>query len=182
MQLGNFALGAVGAILAWLTTEFIGRPFRHFFDLRGEVSRRLVQFDNVMASARMIDVTHRELIELPQAEKERLTDAQNTFRDLASQMRGFAQAEPIATGIVKSIFNYDPFEVSAALIGLSNEISTAGPAKAHFKSKIRKLLRIREGADESADVNVKVDESANNEATSVEKPDQGDRQSENKNK
>jgi len=36
------ALGAICAALAWLLTEFVGRPFRRFFDLRWEVSRRLV--------------------------------------------------------------------------------------------------------------------------------------------
>jgi hypothetical protein len=60
MTFWGFVLGAIGAILAWLTTEFIGRPFRRLFDLRSETARRLVQFDNVFARARMVDGIHRE--------------------------------------------------------------------------------------------------------------------------
>jgi hypothetical protein len=95
MTILGFVLGAIGAALAWLLTEFVGRPFRRFFELRGEVSRRLVQFDNVRARARMVDDIRREPTEITEGEDARLTEAQNTFRDLASQIRAFAQAEPV---------------------------------------------------------------------------------------
>jgi hypothetical protein len=79
------ALGAIGAALAWLLTEFVGRPFRRFFDLRWEVSRRLVQFDNVPARAKMVDDTRREPTGLTEGEDARLTEAQSALRDLASR-------------------------------------------------------------------------------------------------
>ncbi len=142
MTIAGFVFGAIGAILAWLTTEFIGRPFRRFFDLRGEVTRRLVQFDNVRARAKMIDDTRQEPIELSSEEDARLREAENTFRDLASQMRAFTQAEPIAAWIVKHVFRYDVYGASGALIGYSNEISRYGPFRGSFKAQIQKVLRI----------------------------------------
>ena len=142
MTLAGFVFGAIGAILAWLTTEFVGRPFRRFFDMRGEVSRRLVQYDNVMARAKMVDGTQREPIKLSKQEDTRLAEAQNTFRDLASQMRGFAQAEPLAAMIVERVFKYEPMKISTALIGYSNEISTYGEGRHLYKVQIEKLLRI----------------------------------------
>jgi hypothetical protein len=72
--------GAIGAIVAWLTTEFIGRPFRRFFDLRGEVCRRMVRFDNnVFARARMVDSNRREPIELSSDQDARLTERKIPF-------------------------------------------------------------------------------------------------------
>jgi hypothetical protein len=135
----GFALGAIGAALAWLLTEFVGRPFRRFFELRGEVSRRLVQFDNVHARARMVDDTRREPTGITEGEDARLTEAQNTLRDLASQIRAFAQAEPFAEWIVRRV-GYEVTEISKALIGYSNEISTYGPNRAHFKKRIEDLM------------------------------------------
>jgi hypothetical protein len=143
MTFWGFVLGAVGAIVAWLATEFIGRPFRRFFDLRSEIARRLVQFDNVSGRMRMVDGTNREYVELSPSQDARLTEAENTFRDLASQMRAFAQAEPIAASIVKRACRYDAWEASRALIAYSNEISTEGPMRAAFKAQIATLLRIK---------------------------------------
>jgi len=140
MTFWGFVVGTIGAILAWLTTEFVGRPFRRFFDLRGEVCRRMVQFDNVFARARMADSTRREPIELSSDQDARLTEAENTFRDLASQMRAFTLAEPFAVWIVKRV-GYDAFEASSVLIGYSNVISTAGDARELYKRQIEKLLR-----------------------------------------
>lgn len=148
MRVSNFIIGAAGAIIAWLTVEFVGRPFRRFFDLRGEVSRRLAQFDNVAHSSKMIDATRRETVPITDEGKARLIEAQNTFRDLASQMRGFAQSEPFAVGIL-SVFNYQPFAISTALFGLSNEIHNAGPMKEAFKRKIKQLLGIKDEPNES---------------------------------
>jgi hypothetical protein len=142
MTILGFVVGAIGAALAWFLTEFVGRPFRRFFDLRGEVSHRLVQFDNVTARSKMVDNnTRREPIGLPDNENARLTDAENAFRDLASQIRAFAQAEPFAEWIVRCVVGYKAAEISKALIGYSNEIGTYGPSRAHFKKKIEELMR-----------------------------------------
>jgi hypothetical protein len=39
--------GAVGAAVVWAVSSFVGGPVRRFFDLRGEVVRRLTEFANV---------------------------------------------------------------------------------------------------------------------------------------
>jgi len=58
-------------------------------------------------------------------------------------MRAFAQAEWLAELIVRRIFNFNALEISTALIGYSNAISTRGQIRASFKSDVQKLLRIR---------------------------------------
>jgi hypothetical protein len=131
----------MGAFLAWLLTEFVGRPFRQFFDLRREVSRRLVQFDNVFARAKMVE-GKREPIELSTDEEARLTEAQEIFRDLASQMRAFAQAEFFSDRAVR-VFRFNAFDASKALVGYSNEISTYGNGRWMYKNQLERLLRIR---------------------------------------
>jgi len=83
------------------------------------------------------------LISFSDVEKGRLTEAEATLRDLASQMRAFAQAERLAELIVRRIFNFNALEISTALIGYSNAISTRGQIRASFKSDVQKLLRIR---------------------------------------
>jgi hypothetical protein len=85
MTFWGFVLGAIGAILAWLTTEFIGRPFRRFFDLRSVIARRLVQFDNVLGRMRMVDGLHRETIELSPSQDARLTEPKILFAILRAR-------------------------------------------------------------------------------------------------
>jgi hypothetical protein len=135
----NFILSAIVAILGWLIFEFVGRPFRRFFDLRSEVARRLVQFNNVFARVRWAHGSL-EFIELPPEEDARLTEAQHIFRDLGSQMQGFEQAEPFAVWIVS--WRYDVSEASNALIGYSNEIATASELRELLKGNIERVLRI----------------------------------------
>ena len=146
MTWSGFIFGAIGAFLAWMLTEFVGRPFRRFFDLRADISRRLVQFANVRARTTDLRDGRQELHQLSDAEQARLTEAENTLRDLASQMRAFAQAEWLAELIVRHIFKFNALEISTALIGYSNAISTYGQTQADFQSRVEQLLRIRVAA------------------------------------
>jgi len=141
MSWSGFLLGAIGAMFAWLAVEFVGRPFRRFFDLRGEVSRRLTQFGNVPARGKLVG-SEVEVIKLSPAQDARLTEAENVYRDLASQMRGFASAEWLAELIVRYVLRFNAHEISKALIGLSNEIPTYGPRRDQLKKDIQALLRI----------------------------------------
>jgi hypothetical protein len=127
-----FLLGLIAAAIAWLLTEFVGRPFRQFFDLRREVGIALVRFGNVGAQLKT---------SVKLSEDGRLSEAQNTFRDLGSEMRAFARAEYFANQVVLW-FGYDANEISDALIGYSNEISTYGEGRAVFRARVEKLLRI----------------------------------------
>jgi hypothetical protein len=137
----GFLWGAIGAACAWLFAEFLGRPFRQFFDLRREVSSSLVRFGNVMARSRA-DGDKRTLIELPPPEEGRLMEAQETFRRLAGEMRAFANAEFFANWAM-TWFGFDAHEISKELMGYSNELPTYGDGRALYHDRIEKLLRIR---------------------------------------
>jgi hypothetical protein len=116
-------LGLIAAALAWLLTEFVGRPFRQFFDLRREVGSALVRFGNFRAQLKALE-------------------AQETFRRLGSEMCAFAKAEPLANRVVRW-FGYDANEISKALIEYSNEIiSTDGDGGALYLARVEKLLGI----------------------------------------
>jgi hypothetical protein len=141
MTFSGLVIGLISAVVGWLAVEFVGRPFRRFFDLRAETARRLVQFGNVFARSRMLDDYKREAIKLNQLQEARLLEAENTFRDLASQMTAFAQGETFAVWVVKFL-GFDTFAVAKALLGYSNEIGIAGPNRERFKSEIIKQLRI----------------------------------------
>jgi hypothetical protein len=56
-----------------------------------------------------------------EADAKMLEEAEGVFRDLASQMRAFAQNEILAVWI-----RYDPVMASAGLIGMSNGLPTYG--------------------------------------------------------
>jgi hypothetical protein len=137
----NIVLGGAAAIVAWFLMEFVGRPFRQFFDLRRDVVRRLVQFGNVMARAKM-EGDRRMPVEISTEENTRLAEAEKTFRDLASQIRAFAVAEFFAAQVVK-LFGFDAMEASTSLIGYSNEIGTYGQGRAGYETRIRRVLHIR---------------------------------------
>jgi hypothetical protein len=137
----GFLLGLVGAALAWLFTEFLGRPFRQFFDLRREVNSSLVRFGNVRGRSQA-NGDHRTLIELAPPEEKRLMEAQDTFRRLGAEMRAFANAEYFASPVV-TWFGFNPDEIAKALIGYSNQIDTYGPGRDLFHKRVESLLRIR---------------------------------------
>ncbi|MBI4275508.1 MAG: hypothetical protein HY659_12505 [Rhizobiales bacterium] len=138
----------IAAVVAgWIAMEFVGRPVRKFFDLRGEVIRRMTQFANVRARQKEVrdDVGatsgNVELLDLSDKENARLEEAQSVLRDLASQMRSFADNELLAVRIVR-LLRYDPQNASAGLIGLSNSIDTFGGNKAFQIKTIEKALRL----------------------------------------
>ena len=143
MTWSGFIFGAIGAILAWVLTEFVGRPFRRFFDLRTDIARNWFSSPTFRPTRPIYLTAEENLISFSDVEKGRLTEAEATLRDLASQMRAFAQAERLAELIVRRIFNFNALEISTALIGYSNAISTRGQIRASFKSDVQKLLRIR---------------------------------------
>jgi hypothetical protein len=116
----TFLLGLIAAALGWLLAEFVGRPFRQFFDLRREVKGALVRFANARAQLKTLE-------------------AQETFRRLGSEMRAFAKAEFFANRVVGWL-GYDANEISKALIEYSNEVFTDDDGRA--AARVEKLLRI----------------------------------------
>jgi len=65
-----------------------------------------------------------------------IEEVQRTIRDLASQIRAFAENEPLAVWFVR--WRYDPMKASAGLIGLANSHDTYGKAKAFQRQLLQR--------------------------------------------
>jgi hypothetical protein len=143
--IGSFSAGAI----AWVVLEFVGRPLRKFYDLRGEVIHVLAQTANVPAAAREIrnDVGEAsgqiETCVLTEQEKSDLREAMKSIRNLGSDLRVFSLNESRALYLVKSL-GYDPALASGGLYGLSNSIHTYGAERHARKCTIQKALLIPE--------------------------------------
>jgi hypothetical protein len=85
-MLGTLFTGFVGGVAAWFPTDYIAKPLQGFVNLRREISRRLVVYDNVSARAGR-----------DQAAK---VEAKIAFRDLAGRMRAFAHVDYYASKII----------------------------------------------------------------------------------
>jgi hypothetical protein len=78
-----------------------------------------------------------------EADAKRLEEAEGIFRELASQMRAFAQNETLAVWIVK-LLRYDPVMASSGLIGISHSLATYGRNRVLQKKRVQDALRFRE--------------------------------------
>jgi hypothetical protein len=132
------------ALVCWLLFNAIGGPLLRFFDLRTEVRRTMISLANVRArwKTNRTDDTIEAVAEPPltEADSERLTDAQLQYRELASQMRAFADTRVFAT-VFLGIFGFSPRKASAGLLGLSNSIDTYGQSRASQVSTIEDALK-----------------------------------------
>jgi hypothetical protein len=136
--IGVFALGG---IVGWLVTSFVGRPFRQFFDLRSEVIHRSMLYANVAAIKKEVPDGSVKPVELPEHEIQRLHEAEGVFRDLAARMRAFALNEHLAAWFVK--WRYDPLEASEALLRVSNTLHKFGPERRLAKETLERALNFR---------------------------------------
>lgn len=143
--IGSFLAAALG----WVVLEFVGRPLRKFFDLRGEIIRRLIEFANIRARWKLVEDSSGAVsaeateISLSEAEIARLEDAKKALRDLASQMSAFAENETSAR-LVAQLLGYNLREASAGLIGLSNSFDIYGETKAFHRKTLARALRFRD--------------------------------------
>jgi len=139
--IGSFFAAALG----WVALEFVARPLRKFYDLRGEVSRRLTEYATIKPRWREFPGDRKEL-ELSQEEIARLEKAQDVLRDLASQLVAFASNETWALYVAKAM-GYDPKHAAGGLIGLSNRIDTHDPQDHKFHRKTIKDGLFRNNRD-----------------------------------
>ncbi len=81
--------------------------------------------------------------ELPLSEEaiERLHEAENVLRDLASQLRAFALNETLG-GYAVRLLGYDPLTASGGLFGLSNSLDTYGGGRDFHRKTIAEALRV----------------------------------------
>lgn len=137
------------AVVGWLVLEFVGRPFRGFFDLRSEVIRLLTEFANVRARWKPVpddsgsisgDMEEKDL---SYEEIERLDEATNEIRAVAARMRAFALNETCALYATRAL-GYEPFKASEGLIGLSNSFAFYGEQKNFHRIEIAKALKFND--------------------------------------
>src|SRR5262249_16891440 len=148
---GSLIVGAVGAGIGWGATEFVARPIRKFFDLRGETIRIVSQYANLPARFHerwVSDNEGRETMSLEnpalsESDIVRLGDAQDALRALAAQMRGFAYNETIASRALRW-FGFDPKRASEGLFGIANTVDTTGDPRIRNKKIVSEALRLPE--------------------------------------
>jgi hypothetical protein len=121
-SLFGFAAAAIG----WLTLEFVGRPLRRFFDLRGDTVELLTRIGNVGL----------------EAESDIRANARKETRALASKFRSFALNETLASKISMWL-GYNAYAAAQALIGVSNTIETKDGERHVHKSALAKALKFK---------------------------------------
>src|SRR5260370_2988150 len=136
-------LGPIAAaLISWSDFNTIGKPRLRFFDLRTEVRRTMILYDNVRARWRERDnvrvlATGDE--DMTPDNFERLQEAENQYRDLASQVRAFADTQSPTCAILRWI-GFDMRKASSGLIGPSNTLNTYGNTRAFQNQPINKAL------------------------------------------
>jgi hypothetical protein len=142
--------GFLAAAIGWLTLEFLGRPLRKFFDLRGETVELLTRIANVRAAYTKfhdgfeggVFRVEPSGLELTTLELEALASARRDIRILASKFRAFALNETIASKAV-AMLGYDPLSAGRSLIGLSNTIDTYGKERSEQKDAVVAALKFK---------------------------------------
>ena len=123
-SLGTIIYGIIGGLVGWFATDFLARPIRQFFQLRGEICEAMVMFDNVRTG----DLT-------------RLKEAREAFRELGARMLAFAHTEWLGNWLIVRL-RYDPIKAGRSLIGVSNTIGTPGNELHQHKLNVMAALRI----------------------------------------
>jgi hypothetical protein len=146
--IGSLVVGAIGAGIGWGTTEFLARPIRKFFDLRGDAVRTISQYGNLRAryserrsSNDLIETSENHT--LSEAESARLHEAEVALRALAAQMKGFAFTETVASRALR-LFGFDPKKASEGLFGIANTIDKTGETRIMSKKMVTDALRLPE--------------------------------------
>jgi hypothetical protein len=104
----------------------------------------MILYDNVRARWRQADegvrVSAVGAEDMTPDNFERLQEAENQYRDLASQVRAFADTQS-PTCTVLRWFGFDVRKAASGLIGLSNTINTFGKTRAFHKEAINGALK-----------------------------------------
>jgi hypothetical protein len=141
--IGSFA----AAVFGWLLLEFVGRPLRKFYDLRGEIISQLVQYANLRAHYKVIyehgeEATFEEA-NLSEDEIRRLDTAQASLRTLAARMSAFAGNESFALWVTRTL-GYNPQRASAGLMGLSNTLQEYSRDRTFHRTTLADALKIKD--------------------------------------
>jgi hypothetical protein len=140
-NLGPIAL----TLISWIVFNTIGKPLLRFFDLRTEVRRTMILYDNVRARwSSHVRISALGDEDMTPDNFERLQEAENQYRDMASQVRAFADTQSPTCTILRWL-GFDVRKASSGLIGLSNTINTYGKTRAFQKQTINEALKFPTG-------------------------------------
>ena len=135
-NLGTIAI----ALLSWIVFNTIGQPLLRFFDLRTEIRRVMVLYDNVIARRRDAGALAVAVDDMTPDNFDRLQEAENQYRDLASQVRAFADTQS-PTCVVLRWFGFDLRKAASGLLGLSNTLNAYGKGRASHKEAINAAMK-----------------------------------------
>ena len=135
-------LGALGAFVVWVGLEFVGKPFRAFFELKKECLEILTLYGNVGARGFYIHDDDLRPID-PQivAREMRLREAEGAFRKCGSKLQAFADTETLAVIALRRL-GYQPIEAGRGFVGLSNSIGEYGQTRNKNRNLIERSLKV----------------------------------------
>jgi hypothetical protein len=121
----SLIVGAIGAILCWVALEFVGKPFRKFFDLKRDGLEALNLYANVLVDRQEVVLIDDDGLmgwNRPEtAPEKRLREAREAFRLHGSRFLAFASTEGLAVSALK-LFGFAPEQAGRGFVGLSNTI------------------------------------------------------------
>src|SRR5258705_2615727 len=129
------------ALISWIVFNTIGKPLLSFCDLRTEVRRTMILYDNVRARwSSHVRISALGDEDMTPDNFERLQEAESQYRDMASQVRAFADTQSPTCTILRWL-GFDVSKASSGLVGLSNTINTYGKTRAFQKQTINEALK-----------------------------------------
>lgn len=129
------------ALLGWVAFNAIGKPVLRFFDLRTEVRRAMFLYENLCARWREANVSASANKDATPTNFERLQAAEGEYRDLAAQVRAFADTQSPAT-VVLRWFGFDIRKASSGLLGLSNAINAYSKTRSFHRRAVNEALKL----------------------------------------
>jgi hypothetical protein len=140
----SLILGAIGAILCWVALEFVGKPFRKFFDLKRDGLESLSLYANVLVDRQEVILIADDGLmgQRPEtAPEKRLREAREAFRLHGSRFLAFASTEGLAVSALK-LFGFAPEQAGRGFIGLSNTIDEIGEPRHQNRKLIERALKV----------------------------------------
>ena len=108
--------------------------------LRTEVRRTMILCENVRARWLARDNFRVSAVGEDMTPDNLLQEAENQYRDLASQVRAFADTQSPTCATLRWL-GFDVRKASSGLIGLSNTINTFGKTRAFQKQTVNEALK-----------------------------------------
>jgi hypothetical protein len=132
---------SVAAAVTWVLLEFVGKPFRAFFELKKDGLEVLILYGNVGARGVYLHDDHLQPIDPRIVAKEmRLQEAEAAFRRCGSKLQAFANTETLAVFALRRV-GYHPLDAGRGFIGLSNTIGEHGQARDDNRNLIERSLK-----------------------------------------